>query len=53
MPRYLDEFNREGREAMETTTFVPSPEVARDLELLVQRGRYRDLSEARMKPSGC
>lgn len=31
---------------METTTFAPSPEVARELELLVQRGRYRDLSEA-------
>lgn len=27
-------------------TFAPSPEVACELELLVQKGRYRDLSEA-------
>jgi len=31
---------------METVTFAPPPEVAGTLELLVQRGRYRDLSEA-------
>jgi Arc/MetJ-type ribon-helix-helix transcriptional regulator len=42
----VDEFTGEGREAMETITFAPPPEVAGALELLVQRGRYRDLSEA-------
>jgi len=34
---------------METITFAPSPEVACDLEWLMQRGRYRDLSEAMNK----
>ncbi|MFB0534519.1 MAG: hypothetical protein ACETWR_06020 [Anaerolineae bacterium] len=31
---------------MATIAFVPPQEVARELELLVQRGRYRDLPEA-------
>ncbi len=31
---------------METITFIPSPEIAGELELLMQKGRYRDLSEA-------
>ena len=31
---------------MATIAFVPPQEVARELESLVQRGRYRDLPEA-------
>jgi Arc/MetJ-type ribon-helix-helix transcriptional regulator len=31
---------------VETVAFAPPQEVARELELLVQRGRYRDVPEA-------
>ena len=34
---------------MATIAFIPPQEVARELELLVQRGRYRDLPEAMTK----
>jgi Arc/MetJ-type ribon-helix-helix transcriptional regulator len=34
------------RETVQTITFAPPQEVVRELELLVQRGQYRDLSEA-------